>query len=56
MTASPDSSGILTQTMAMRTVARGGVEVTATTLATIVRTPLARQIQADSRNSYCYKT
>ncbi|WP_208596152.1 hypothetical protein [Psychrobacter lutiphocae] len=34
-----DSSGILLRSMAMRTVARGSVEVTAMHLATIVRTP-----------------
>ncbi len=49
---SPDSSGILTQTMAMRTVAGGGVEVTATPADTLVRTPSARQIQADSGIGY----
>ncbi|WP_227430631.1 hypothetical protein [Psychrobacter sp. I-STPA6b] len=38
--------------MAMRTVAGGGVEVTATPADTLVRTPSARQIQADSGIGY----
>ena len=46
---SPDGSGILTQTMAMRSVSAGGVEATATLADTLVRTLSARQIQADSR-------
>ena len=42
-------AAILLTTMAMRTMAGRGIEVTATLLATLVRTPLARQIIADGR-------
>ena len=42
-------AAILLTTMAMRTVARRGVEVTATPPATLVRTPLDKQIIADGR-------
>ena len=42
-------AAILLTTMAMRTVARRGVEVTATHPDMLVRTPLARQIIADGR-------
>jgi len=40
-------AAILLTTMAMRTVAGSGVEATATLPATLVRTPLAKQIIAD---------
>ena len=45
---------ILLTTMAMRTVAGRGVEEAATLPATLVRTPLARQIIADGRIGYSY--
>ena len=44
-------AAILLTTMAMRTVAGSGVEATATLPATLVRTPLAKQIIADDRIS-----
>ena len=48
---SPDGSGILSQLMAMRTMAGGGRSDDGTSSDIVVRTPAARQIQADSRIS-----
>ena len=47
-------AAILLTTMAMRTVAGRGVEVTATLPATLVRMPLAKQIIADGRIGYSH--
>ncbi len=55
LTASPDGRGILSLMMALRTLARDGIEVTGTSLDSLVRTPSARQIQADGRKLLPYR-